>query len=59
MKLVAADLGGDIWISTNGGSTWTDLTSTNPTAHGSWTAVASNATGTHLVAVGGDSIWTN
>ena len=50
---------GDIWTSTNGGLTWTDRTSGNPAASGPWTAVASNAAGDRLVAIGRGAIWRN
>ncbi|MEI6075922.1 MAG: FG-GAP-like repeat-containing protein [Verrucomicrobiota bacterium] len=44
--------GGEIWISTNSGATWT-----NRTPHaGDWTCVASSADGTRLVAVGCGSV---
>jgi hypothetical protein len=50
---------GEIWTSTNGGVTWTDLTAENAAASARWDAVASNAAGDHLVAIGRGAIWTN
>jgi len=57
---------GDVWTSTNGGVTWTDQTPSGP-AHGqAWFGVASDSTGTNLVAVtpglgalGPGAIWTS
>jgi hypothetical protein len=43
--------GGDIWTSSNSGTSWTDQTPSGP-AHGQyWASIASNTTGTKLVAV--------
>lgn len=50
---------GEIWTSTDGGLTWTDQTTGNPAASGQWEAVASNAAGDHLVAMGPGAIWIN
>jgi hypothetical protein len=50
---------GEIWTSTNGGLSWTDQTTGNPAASGFWEAVASNAAGDHLVAIGQGAIWIN
>jgi hypothetical protein len=52
-KLVAAAIGGSIYISTNSGTDWT-LTSA-PSA--SWESVASSADGTKLVATGSGQIY--
>jgi len=57
---------GDIWTSPDGGATWTDQTASGP-AHGlAWRAVASDASGTNLVAAteglyawGLGTIWTS
>jgi hypothetical protein len=57
---------GDIWTSTDGGVTWTDRTQSS-SAHGqAWFSVASDSTGTNLVAVtpgqgvlGPGAIWTS
>jgi hypothetical protein len=49
---------GDIWTSSDSGATWTDQTSSGPTHNLSWRSVASDATGTDLVAVG-SGIWTS
>jgi hypothetical protein len=64
VAVAGANTGGDIWTSANGGANWADRTSAaggNPTAHDLfWASVASDATGTHLVAVsGGGDIWTS
>jgi hypothetical protein len=48
-----------VWTSTNGGRTWTDQSAANQTASGALTAVASNAAGDHLVAIGRGVIWVN
>lgn len=48
---------GEVWTSTNGGVTWTDQATRNPAAAGPWHAVASNAAGDHVVAVGGGALW--
>ena len=50
---------GEIWTSADGGATWTDRTTGNAAATGPWTAVASNAAGDHVVAVGPNAVWTN
>jgi hypothetical protein len=50
---------GDVWTSTNGGTSWTNISTSQPAASGPWVAVASNASGSHLVALGGGSVWTN
>jgi len=49
---------GDIWTSSDSGATWTDQTSSGPAHNLSWWSVASDATGTNLVAVG-SGIWTS
>lgn len=50
--------GGDIWTSTDGGSTWTDHSNAGDPTAKAWSAVASSSDGSHLAAVvyGGD-IW--
>ena len=57
---VAAGTGatGDIWTSSDSGATWTDQTSSGPAHNRAWESVASDATGTNLVAVG-SGIWTS
>jgi hypothetical protein len=47
----------EVWTSTNGGLTWTDQTAANQAASGPWWAVASNAAGDQVVAVGGGAVW--
>jgi photosystem II stability/assembly factor-like uncharacterized protein len=49
---------GDIWTSADFGTTWTDQTSSGAAHNQSWSSVASDATGTNLVAVG-LGIWTS
>jgi hypothetical protein len=49
----------DVWTSANGGQTWTDRTAADQAASGPWWAVASNAAGDHLVAVGRGVVWVN
>jgi hypothetical protein len=57
---------GDIWTSTDGGASWSDRTASS-SAHGqAWFSVASDSTGTNLVAVtpgqgalGPGAIWTS
>jgi hypothetical protein len=45
---------GDIWTSSNSGASWTDQTPSSVPAHDqSWISMASNSTGTQLVAVSG------
>jgi hypothetical protein len=45
-----ASYSGDVWTSTDSGATWNDNTTSGP-AHGQeWTAVASDASGTRLIA---------
>jgi hypothetical protein len=53
-----ADEGGSVWTSTDSGATWSNATS--PTNRDSWGGVASDSSGTHLVAAAafGD-IWTS
>ncbi len=55
--------GGDIWTSSNGGTTWTDdsLQPANSSASGlNWTSVASSANGQELAAVSeGDGVWSS
>jgi hypothetical protein len=57
-ELMSAD-NSHVWTSTNGGRTWTDQSAANQTASGALTAVASNAAGDHLVAIGRGVIWVN
>jgi photosystem II stability/assembly factor-like uncharacterized protein len=77
MKLVAVANGfvdrtgipeqlGDIWTSTDGGATWLDRTASSDAHGAAWSAVASDATGTKLVAAtpslgmfGSGSLWTS
>jgi hypothetical protein len=49
---------GDIWTSSNSGATWTDRTSSGAPHDVYWASVASDSTGTNLVAVGA-GIWTS
>jgi photosystem II stability/assembly factor-like uncharacterized protein len=42
---------GSIWTSSNGGATWTNRTASTPAAGFDWGSVASDSSGTHLVAV--------
>lgn len=61
-NLVAVDglvngYNGDVWTSINGGLTWTDQTTGNQAAGGPWDAVASNAAGDHVVAIGRGAFW--
>ena len=63
MNLVAIDglvrgVNGDVWTSADGGHTGTDRASGDPAASGNWAAVASNAAGSHFVAVGRGALWT-
>ncbi len=61
-----AEFSGDVWTSADGGATWVDQTASSP-AHGqAWRSVASDASGTKLVAVtaglgafGAGAIWTS
>jgi hypothetical protein len=47
-----AAFGGDVWTSTDAGATWTDQTASGRPAHGqAWRSVASDSSGTKLVAV--------
>jgi hypothetical protein len=64
MNLIAVDelvtgYNGDIWTSHDGGATWTDLTKGNAVLSQPWIAVASNSSGTHVVAIGSGIVWTN
>ncbi len=68
MKLVAASSAyggptykGDLWTSSNGGLTWVNQTSAGAAHNKYWFSVASDATGTNLVAVeqSGGGIWTS
>ena len=57
--LTAIANGGDIWTSTNGGTSWTNDTAGNSTMSGQyWYSIASSSDGSHLTAVvfGGD-VW--
>ncbi len=47
---------GDIWTSNDSGVTWTDRTPSGPAHDVPWAAVASNATGDKLIAVG-SRVW--
>jgi hypothetical protein len=49
---------GDIWTSSDSGATWTDQTASGAAHNLTWMSVASDATGTHLIAVG-SGIWTS
>ena len=50
--------GGSIWTSTDGGATWTDQTPAGPAIDLCWASVASDSSGTNLIAVG-SGIWTS
>jgi photosystem II stability/assembly factor-like uncharacterized protein len=57
---------GDIWTSTDGGVTWTNRTASSGASRQAWFSVASDATGTRLVAatrgqgvLGAGAIWTS
>ena len=54
---------GDIWTSTDAGATWINQTARSPALHHIWTGVASDASGTHLIAVSAhgatNDIWTS
>jgi hypothetical protein len=61
-----AAFSGDVWTSTDSGATWTDQTALSPAHGGAWNSVASDASGTNLVAVtqglgvfGPGAIWTS
>ena len=64
-RLVAVVDAGDIWTSTNAGLTWTDQTSSGPASNQVWLSIASDSTGTNLVAVdalvtgNNGNIWTS
>jgi photosystem II stability/assembly factor-like uncharacterized protein len=49
---------GNIYTSADGGVTWTNETTGTSAAGQSWTGVASDSSGVHLVAVGEGDIWT-
>ena len=49
---------GDLWTSSDSGATWTDRTPSGPAHLLDWASVASDSTGTNLVAVGA-GIWTS
>ncbi len=49
-KLVAVVNTGDVWTSTDGGVTWIDTTPSGPTSDQVWISVASDSTGTNLIA---------
>jgi hypothetical protein len=55
--------GGDVWISSDSGATWTNRTTGTGASRKQWSAVASDATGTRLVAAEahgvGNDIWTS
>jgi photosystem II stability/assembly factor-like uncharacterized protein len=62
-NLVAADIlvegtNGDVWTSKDSGATWSNMTAPSG-ASGPWRGVATNASGSHSVAIGGGSIWTD
>jgi hypothetical protein len=42
--------GGDIWMSTDSGTTWTNRTKGTAASGSEWVAAASDATGSHIVA---------
>jgi len=49
---------GDIWTTPDSGTTWTDQTAGTSAAAQNWVDMASDSTGTHLVAITADSdIW--
>jgi hypothetical protein len=54
---------GDIWVSADSGTTWTNRTTGTATSRRLWVSVASDAAGTHLVAASsngiGADIWTS
>ncbi len=50
--------GGSIWTSTDGGATWTDQTPSGTAMDLCWASVASDSSGTNLIAVG-SGIWTS
>jgi hypothetical protein len=51
---------GDIWTSADSGATWTDRTKGTPAAAQCWVDMASDASGTHLVAINAyTDIWTS
>jgi hypothetical protein len=61
-----AAFSGDIWTSSDGGATWSDQTASSPASHQAWRSVASDASGTKLVAAtqglgvfGPGAIWTS
>jgi hypothetical protein len=66
-KLVAAtmatgvgshlDRSGDVWTSTDAGSTWTNRTAAQDGTYQWWEGVASDATGTNLVTIGPSGVW--
>jgi hypothetical protein len=49
---------GDIWTSSDSGATWMDQTPSGPAHDIYWASVASDSTGTNLIAVGA-GIWTS
>jgi hypothetical protein len=48
---------GDIWTSRDSGATWTNQTKGTAASGDQFSAVASDATGTNLVAAGASGIW--
>jgi hypothetical protein len=57
-KLVAVEVNGGIWVSSNSGSAWS--TTGSPTGAKAWSSVCSDGTGTYLAAtVRGGNIWTS
>jgi hypothetical protein len=56
----ALDVPGDIWTSANGGGAWVNRTTGTPASGITWTGVASDSSGAHLVAISaGGGIWTS
>jgi hypothetical protein len=56
--IASGQVAGDIWTSTDSGTTWTDQTPSGSAHNLSWLSVASDAAGKNLVAVG-PGIWTS
>ena len=54
-----AAFSGDVWTSTDSGATWTDQTVSSPSHGQEWKSVASDSSGTNLVAVSVGAIWTS
>jgi len=54
-----AAFSGDVWTSTDSGATWIDQTVSSPSHGEEWKSVASDSSGTNLVAVSVNAIWTS